>query len=148
MPCKTRRGLYVRRGGFSLIEVMVVIVILGLLAGVVAVNVRGHLERAKHTTALTELATLEEAVDSFYLATGRYPTNQEGLQALVKRSEQLPEPLIKRLPSDPWGQPYQYNSPGREGTPFEVFSLGADGIEGGEGGDADVGTWNLDEQRS
>jgi general secretion pathway protein G len=125
------------REAFSLVEVMVVIVIIGLLAGVVTINVRGYLNKAKQNAARQEIATVVHALDTYHATYGRYPTNDEGLDALTKPSEKLPEPLLPRVPTDPWGRPYQYNSPGANG-PYEVICFGADGREGGTGIDADI----------
>lgn len=133
-----------RRCGFSLVEIMVVIVIIGLLAGVVTVNVRSYITKAKRNTARQEIATIVQALNSFYAEYGRYPTNEEGLEALAKPSEKLPEPLLDGELVDPWGQAYQYNAPGPNG-PFEVVSYGGDGREGGEGVDADVSSDKLKE---
>lgn len=128
-----------RRGkkAFSLVEVMIVIVIIGLLAGVVTINVRGYLHKAKVNTARQEIATICKAIETFYGELGRYPTNEEGLEVLTKAGEKFPEPLLSGKPVDPWGRPYEYAQPGREG-PYEVICFGADGREGGSGIDADV----------
>lgn len=123
--------------GFTLVELMVVLLILGMLASIVTVNVRGHMVRAKQTTARTEIASICDALETFYAAYDRYPTNDEGLAVLAKPTDKLSEPLLKREPIDPWGRPYQYNAPGKT-DPYDVTSLGADGREGGEGADADV----------
>lgn len=132
--------------GFSLVEVMVVLVIIGLLAGLVTINVRGHLVRAKQNAARAEIATICEALESFYALHDRYPTNEEGLLALTERSDRMTEPLLNTVPMDPWRRPYQYNQPGREGA-YEVISLGADGREGGEPGsvESDIVSWDLKE---
>lgn len=123
-------------------EVMVVVVIIGLLAGLVGINVRGQLIRAKREAARAELSTIQEALEAYYTVYDRYPSSDEGISALTTPSERLPEPLLDGTPVDPWSRPYVYNAPGREG-PYEVFSLGADGREGGEPGsaDEDLGTW-------
>jgi general secretion pathway protein G len=136
-----------RTRAFSLIEVMVVLVIIGLLASVVTVNVRGHLMKAKQNTARMEIATLCDALESYYTSNDRYPTNDEGLSVLTRTSTSQPEPLIKQMPVDPWGRAYQYNQPGR-GAPYEIISLGADGREGGNGADADVISTDLKEKRT
>ncbi|MEM8875885.1 MAG: type II secretion system major pseudopilin GspG [Planctomycetota bacterium] len=122
--------------GFSLVEVMVVVVIIGLLAGLVGINVRGQIVRAKRQAALAEIATIQEALEAYYTVYDRYPTSDEGLEVLWTASERLVEPLLDDAPLDPWRRPYVYNRPGRNG-PYEVFSLGADGREGGEPGTAD-----------
>ena len=133
------------RRGFSLVEIMIVIVIIGLLAGVVTINVRGYLVKAKQSTARQEIATLVNGLSAFYAAYDRYPTNEEGLEALTKPSEKLPEKLIEGLPRDPWGHAYQYNSPGTNG-PFDVSCFGADGREGGEGPNQDITSESLKEK--
>jgi len=132
--------------GFSLVEVMIVIVIMGLLAGVVTVNVRGYLTKAKVNTARSEIATIVKALDTFYGAYSRYPDNSEGIGALTKASDRIPEPLLSGEPVDPWGNPYQYNSPGSSG-PYEVICYGADGREGGQGVDADITSSSLSKNR-
>ena len=132
------------RGGFSLVEVMVVIVIIGLLASVVTLNVRGYLNKAKQNTARQEIATVVQALETFYATYSRYPSNEEGLTVLARPSDKLPEPLLQSIPVDPWSRPYQYNSPGSQG-PYEVICYGADGREGGEGADADVSSNALKE---
>ena len=121
---------------------MAALVIVGLLAGLVGLNVRGYLSRAKRDAARADLATISQALEAFYTVHDRYPTTQEGLAALTEPTDRLPEPLILQIPVDPWGGPYQYLRPGRSG-PYEVFSLGADGSEGGEPGtvEEDLGTW-------
>jgi general secretion pathway protein G len=130
------------RRGFSLVEIMIVIVIIGLLAGVVTVNVRGYLLKAKQNAARQEIATVMHALDTFYATYNRYPTNEEGLAILTRPGEKLPEPLLSGEPRDPWGHPYQYNSPGAN-APYEVICYGVDGREGGEGGDTDITSANL-----
>ena len=132
--------------GFSLVEIMVVLVIIGLLAGVVTIGTRNYLAKAKENTARMEIATISEAVETFYTVYDRYPTNEEGLEVLTQPGEQLPDPLLRQSPVDPWGRPYQYNQPGREAA-YEVVSLGADGREGGEGVDADIVSWALKVER-
>jgi len=148
MRCKTvfRTNRVSRATGFSLVEIMVVLVIIGLLAGLVGVNVRGYLARAKRDAARAEIATISEALESYYLVHDRYPANDEGVQALTQASASLPEPLLNNLPIDPWGRAYQYNQPGPDG-PYEVLTLGADGLEGGEGADADLANWQLHERQ-
>ena len=140
----TRRVAAYGLRGFSLVEIMVVLVIIGLLAGLVGVNVRSYLLRAKQNAARAEIATLCDALAAFYTEYDRYPTNEEGLLILSQPTERLPEPLLDSHPVDPWKNPYVYNQPGRSG-PFEVLSLGADGREGGEDNtaNADIGSWSL-----
>jgi general secretion pathway protein G len=128
LPCLRRRSR-----AFTLIEVMIVVVIIGLLASVVTYSTIGYLERAKRQKARADIHTLAGAVDSYYLATGRIPENRDGLQVLV------PE-YIKVLPKDPWGNPYAYVQPGKAGgsASYDIISYGADGREGGTGADADI----------
>ncbi len=139
-----RRDRISRARAFSLVELMVVLVIIGLLAGMVTMNVRGYLIKGKRNTARLEISRMAEAMETYYSLHDRYPTTQEGLEALVQPTEKMPEALLDRIPTDPWGRPYQFNAPGRE-TAYEILSLGADGREGGEGNDADVESWNLDQ---
>jgi len=120
------------RRAFSLVEIMIVIVIFGLLAGVVTINVRHYLTKAKQNAARQGIATLVQALDSYWAVYNRYPTNEEGLSVLVKATDKMPEPLLKNEPIDPWGRPFVYNSPGPNG-PYQVVCLGPDGREGGEG---------------
>ena len=135
-----------RRKGFSLVEVMIVIVIMGLLAGVVTVNVRGYLTKAKQNTARIEIATIVKALDTYYGAYSKYPDNNEGIAALTKASDKIPEALLSNDPVDPWGNPYQYNAPGTSG-PYDVICYGADGREGGQGVDADITSDSLSKNR-
>lgn len=135
-PRRWRSGQVRRSGrvrpGFSFIEVMVVVVIIGLLAGAVTLKVSNYMDTAKVNRAKSDLATIVAAVEAYYVANSRYPTNDEGLKGL---------PLKSR--SDPWGAPYEYNCPGRNGAAFEVISLGADRREGGDGINADIYSWQL-----
>ncbi|NBC11100.1 MAG: type II secretion system major pseudopilin GspG [Planctomycetes bacterium] len=121
--------------GFSLIEIMVVVVIIGLLAGAVAMRFTGTVDKAKLSRARSDIATIMDAVEMYYLYHGRYPSNAEGLEALDLESR-----------TDPWGNEYIYNQPGPDGEPFEIVCLGRDEQQGGEGPDADVYSWNLEEQ--
>ena len=133
--------------GFTLVELMVVIVILGLLATIVAINVLPATGRANTEKAKADIATIEQALEMYRLDNLTYPANTEGLQALVSAPPGMGQPqryrqggYIKRLPDDPWGNPYRYAYPGQHGA-FDVFSLGADNKEGGEGENADLGNW-------
>ena len=135
--------------GVTLTEMMVVIVIIGLLSTIVVVNVLPLLGGAREHKVRADLATLEGSLTSFYATYGRYPSTDEGLEALVNPPEDdrvsaryAEEGFIQRLPDDPWGNPYQYLSPGEHGR-FDVYSLGADGRPGGEGDNADIGNWEL-----
>lgn len=133
--------------GFTLIELMVVILILGLLATVVALNVMPAQDKAMVEKARTDVALLEQAAERYRLDMFAYPSTDAGLQALVQPPGGLAHPArypaggyIKRLPDDPWGNPYHYQAPGRHGA-VDIYSLGADDREGGEGQDADIGNW-------
>jgi len=133
--------------GFTLIEVMVVIVIIGLLATVVMINVLPSQDRAMKEKARADVAVLEQAIETYRLEIMAFPTTAEGLSALTAPPAGLARPdryrdggYIRRLPQDPWGNPYQYAYPGEHGR-FDVYSLGADGAKGGEGDDADIGNW-------
>ena len=137
-----------KQSGFTLLEVMVVVVILGVLASFVVPNLLGNKEKADQQKAITDIVALENALDMYKLDNSVYPTTDGGLDALVSKPSS-PEPrnyrdggYIKRLPNDPWGNEYQYLSPGDNGT-IDIFTLGADGQEGGEGIAADIGNWNM-----
>ncbi|MDQ8755664.1 type II secretion system major pseudopilin GspG [Sphingosinicella sp. LHD-64] len=121
-----------REGGFTLVEMMVVIVIIGLLATIVIINVMPAADRAAVTKARADIATLEQGIDMYRLDNLRFPTTDEGLQALMAGN------YLRRLPNDPWNRPYQYAAPGPDGKPFLISSLGADGRAGGDGENADI----------
>ena len=125
-----------RSRAFSLVELIVVMVILGMLAGLVAVRTRGYLVNSKQNAAKTEIANIVKAVETFYADQGRYPTTDEGLEVLVEGTESWPDGFLDKLPNDPWKNRYEYLSPGSNG-PYEVVSLGADGREGGDGENRD-----------
>ncbi|CAH0147102.1 Type II secretion system protein G [Pseudomonas sp. Bi70] len=135
--------------GFTLMEIMVVIFIMGLLIAVVAPSVLGSQDKAMKQKVMADLSTFEQALDMYRLDNLRFPSNEQGLSALVAKPTVEPLPrawradgYIRRLPEDPWGKPYQYRSPGEHGR-VDIYSLGADGLEGGEGIDADLGNWEL-----
>jgi general secretion pathway protein G len=143
----TRRG---RLPAFTLIELMVVVVILGILAVFVVPRVAGRPEEARVTKARVEIANLEQALELYYLDNGRYPDTEQGLEALVRKPDTGPEPsnwqpggyLSKpRLPVDPWRNPYMFMSPGNNNPDYDLYSLGRDGQPGGEGYDADITNW-------
>jgi general secretion pathway protein G len=136
-----------RSAGFTLVELMVVIVIIGLLATVVMINVMPSQDRAMVEKARADVAVLEQALETYRLDNLAYPRTEQGLDALRNPPPGLARPqryrqggYIRRLPTDPWGNAYQYRQPGRRGG-FDVFSFGADGVEGGEGDSADIGNW-------
>ncbi len=131
--------------GFSLIELLVVLVILGLLAGLVGPKVMKHLGGAKSDTAKLQIEDIGAALDVYRLETGDYPSNEEGLKALVENPGDKPGwngPYLKKkvVPVDPWGREYHYQMPGEHGD-FDLYSLGKDNAEGGEGENADIVSW-------
>ena len=125
-------------------ELMVVIVIIGLLAGATTLVMRSYLHRAKQTVARKEIATVVEALETFYAVCDRFPTNEEGLALLAGPSAKFPDAILKAEPKDPWGRPYQYNCPGRSAA-YDVICYGADGREGGDGIEADISSADLKE---
>lgn len=137
---------YRRNSGFTLIEMLVVLVIIGLLAGLVGPKLFGKVDSSKVQTAQTQVKMLKGALESMRLDIGRFPTTEEGLALLNTspkddkiRGRWRGPYLDDDVPPDPWGAPYQYSVPGSKGQPFALYSLGADGKPGGEGNDADVG---------
>lgn len=142
--------LHRRHGGFTLIEIMVVIVILGILASVVVPRIMDRPDEAKVVKAQTDIRALKAALDLYKLDNYNYPSTDQGLEALTSRPSGNPEPrnykqggYVDRLPKDPWGSEYRYLSPGEHGA-VDIWSLGADGEPGGEGINADIGNWNTD----
>jgi len=136
-----------REDGFTLVELMVVIVIIGLLATIVALNVLPSGDTARIQKAKADIAQIEGGLELFKLQNVNFPTTTQGLQALVTAPSGLADPsryqqggYLKRLPDDPWGRPYLYASPGQHGE-ADVWTYGADGKEGGEGINADIGSW-------
>src|SRR5208282_5482058 len=130
--------------GFTLIEIMVVIAIIGLLATLVVQSLRGATDKAKRTKAMADIAELKTALDRYYIDNGSYPTTDQGLTALVSSPSQGTQPqtanyeeggYIRRIPADPWGNPYVYQS---DGSNYSLKSYGADGVEGGTGKNADI----------
>ena len=131
--------------GFTLIELLVVLVILGLLAGLVGPQVLRYTGSAKSDTAKLQIEELGAGLDLFHLEVGRYPTTEEGLKALVEQPAGISTwhgPYLKKktIPNDPWGNAYHYRSPGEQNV-YDLFSLGNDNMEGGDGNDADVVSW-------
>ena len=138
-----------RTTGFTLLEVMVVVVILGILAALVVPRIISRPDEARVTAAKHDIASLMQALKLYRLDNQRYPTTEQGLQALVIKPTSAPLPpnwkaggYVERLPKDPWGNPYQYLNPGVHGE-IDVFSYGGDGVPGGEDHGADIGSWNL-----
>ncbi len=137
-----------RQSGFTIIEILVVIVILGILATTVTVSVIGYTDEAKITRARFDIGELEKSLELYKIQNGHYPTTEQGLNALVNRPASQPVPrnwkkdgYIKRLEKDPWGNDYQYLQPGVRSA-VDVFSYGADGRPGGDEDNADIGNWN------
>lgn len=139
-----------RQRGFTLIEIMVVVIIIGILAAIVAPNVIGNVDKANATKAKTEIRALESALKLYRLDNFQYPSSEQGLEALVVRPNDPnlrnwnPRGYMERdsLPVDPWGNPYQYLNPGNNGE-IDVYSFGADGRPGGDEHNADIGNWDL-----
>ena len=145
MTLKPRAQRALLQRGFTLIELMVVLVIIGVLAALIVPNVIGRADDARVTAARTDVNNLTQALKLYRLDNQRYPTGEQGLQALLARPTAGPaapnwKPYVEKLPMDPWGHAYQYMNPGIKGE-IDVFSLGADGQPGGEGNNADIGSW-------
>ncbi len=144
MNKRTRRA----ERGFTLIEIMVVVIIIGVLAALIAPNVIGKVDDAQKIAVRADLRNIEAALNLFRLDNFRYPSTELGLEALVTNPNDpsiknwKPGGYLPRIPTDPWDNPYQYLSPGNNGE-VDIFSYGADGREGGEGNDADIGNWML-----
>ncbi len=136
--------------GFTLIEIMVVVVILGILASLVAPQIIRNILVAEQTKAKTDIRVIDEAVTMYRMSHYKYPTTDQGLDALVTPPADStirnypPGGYLRNLKNDPWGFPYHYRNPGIHGE-YDIFSLGADGEEGGEGANTDFGNWSLDE---
>jgi general secretion pathway protein G len=140
------RSLQKRSAGFTLLEIMVVVIIIGVLAATIIPQFMGTTHDAKVSAAKADVAQLENALERFNLHMDRYPTMDEGLKVLVEapagEDKKWRGPYIKLLRPDPWGNPYQYRVPGiHHATTFDVWSRGADGQDGGDGPNADVGNW-------
>ena len=147
------RNRPVRDSGFTLIEIMVVLVIIGILAALIGPQIIGRVDEARVTAARQDIQTLGTALDFYRMDNFRYPTPDQGLDALVKPPEVeplarnwRPEGYLKarKIPLDPWKNEYRYLTPGSHGAGYDLYSLGSDGQPGGEGFDADIGSWNLD----
>jgi general secretion pathway protein G len=140
-----------RESGFTLIEIMVVLVIIAILSALIAPQILGRVDEARVTAARQDIRTLGTALDFYKMDNFRYPTTEQGLEALVKQPEPPPPHWraggylkATTVPKDPWGNEYRYLYPGQKGGEYDLFSLGADGEPGGEDADADVGSWNLE----
>ncbi len=135
--------------GFTLVEVMIVVVILGILAAVVVPKLLDRPDQARVTAAKSDIAVIMQQLKLYRLDNTVYPSTDQGLTALTVKPTTNPQPAnwktggyLERLPNDPWGRPYQYLNPGLKGE-IDVYSLGADGQPGGEGSNADIGSWSL-----
>lgn len=139
-----------RGGGFTLIEVMVVVAILAILAAVVVPRVMDEPAKARRAKAAQDIRAIESALDLYKLDNFRYPSTDQGLRALVERPTSSPQPknykeggYLRQMPADPWGNSYQYLNPGEHGE-VDIYSFGADGVPGGQDQNADIGNWNTD----
>lgn len=137
--------------GFTLIEIMVVVVILGILAAIVVPNIIDRPDAARVAKARQDIRAVESALKLYRLDNFRYPSTEQGLKALVERPTTQPEPrnwksggYLDRIPTDPWGETYHYRNPGEHGE-IDVYTLGRDGRPGGEETDADIGNWTVDD---
>ncbi|MBX3345521.1 MAG: type II secretion system major pseudopilin GspG [Nitrospira sp.] len=140
-----------RCGGFSFIEVMIVVVILAILATLLIPRVMGRTEDAKRAAAKAQISNIESALQLYKLDNGNFPSTEQGLKALVERPASGPAAsnwkaggYLPKVPVDPWGAPYKYTVPSPQGAEFEVLSFGADGMSGGDGKNADIVSWDLD----
>ncbi len=138
---------YIYHSGFTLIEIIVVMVILGILAALIVPKIMGRPDEARIVAAKQDMSSIMQALKLYKLDNLRYPSTEQGLQALIKKPTSTPEAknwksggYLERLPIDPWGNPYQYLNPGLHGE-LDIISLGADGAPGGKDNDADIGNW-------
>lgn len=138
-----------KSSGFTLIEIMIVMVIIAMLAALVGPRLMGALSGSKVKATKIQIETLSNAADTFHLDTGRYPTQQEGLQVMVQNPPSAPiqnwnGPYLKKnkIPTDEWGKPFVYENPSKHGMGFDIYSYGADGMTGGTGENADIGSWD------
>lgn len=140
----SKRVTRAHQSGFTLIEIMVVVVVIGLLVAMLAPTVFNKVGQAEQTRISQDLRVIEGALKFYRLDNYRYPTQQQGLQALVDKptgAERWNGPYLEQLPLDPWGVPYRYRNPAQQAREFDIYTLGADDAPGGEGGDSDVGNW-------
>ena len=144
-----------RERGFTLIEIMVVVMIIGMLSAVVGVQLFNRYEKAKRKAAMIQIRQLQAALANYRLDNNRFPTTEQGLQALVEKPNSEPSPRnypqggyldSKKVPLDPWGDPYVYFSPGVNGEEYTIESYAADGSDGGEGNNADIESWHLEDE--
>ncbi|MGB3598605.1 MULTISPECIES: type II secretion system major pseudopilin GspG [Pseudomonas] len=150
--CIANKPARAAQRGFTLIEIMVVVVILGILAAVVVPRVMDRPDQARITKAQSDIRALESALNLYRLDNFNYPTTEQGLNALVRLPTGQNAPrnwrtggYLDRLQKDPWGNDYQYQTPGRDGRQFDIYSLGADGRPGGTEANMDIGNWDLDQ---
>jgi general secretion pathway protein G len=153
LPVKTAMQTLKRQSGFTLIEVMVVVVILGILAAVIVPKVIDKPDEARLVKVKADIQEIQSTLEVYKLDNYVYPTTDQGLQALVQKPSSDPSPphwkqYLDQLPMDPWGHPYQYLNPGSHGMSVDIWSNGADGQPGGDGVNADVGNWNLNDNGS
>jgi len=148
-PERSRR----QQRGFTLIEIMIVVVIIGLLAAVILPQLMGNVDQARVAKTKQDIQAIETALTMYRLDNSKYPTTDQGLRALVQQPTDpsirhwRPGGYVKKASKDPWGNEYQYISPGTHGGEYDLFSLGADAQPGGEGPDADIGNWDVEEQK-
>jgi general secretion pathway protein G len=131
--CKRRK----HRRAFTLLEIMVVVVIIGLLASLVTVRTRSYLTVSRQNAAKAEISKIADALEAFYAIQNHYPTNEEGIAVLCEKTSKFPDGLLSKVPKDPWGYDYVYNCPGRSAA-YEIICYAADGKEGGENENADI----------
>lgn len=146
MTQDTAKRKYRVEAGFTLVELMVVVVIIGILAAIVVPRMVGASDKAKVQAAKAQISSFKTALDMFKLESGKYPTTSEGLEALINNEHQnfLDQDVV---PLDPWNSPYLYSSPGTGGHDYEIVSYGMDGVEGGSGYNEDIQSWNLQGQQ-
>jgi general secretion pathway protein G len=144
--------MHYRHRGFTLIEIMVVVVILAVLGALVVPNILGKVDKARVTAAQTDIKSIGTALDLYRLDNFKYPTTEQGLQALVKQpadptiTNYPPHGYLPSVPKDPWGNPYLYTSPGADGREYDITSYGRDGKPGGEGPDADINSFTIEQK--